>query len=85
MGDTSSSGLPTSWRDVYTLVQDSGERIEEKVDKLAERFDQHLLEHAGNAGERRGEARVLGFGRSTVALVVSLLSGMAAAAAVIRG
>jgi len=89
MGDTTNPGLPTSWRDVHTLVRDSSERIEAKIDTLDLKFNQHLIDHAGSAGEARGrasnQAAVIGFGRSTIALALSLLSGAVALVAVVRG
>lgn len=84
MGDSTTPGLPTSWRDVHTLVRDSSERIEGKLDSLTAAFSTHLLEHAAAAGEARGreagQNRIIGLGRSTVALIVSILAGAASLA-----
>jgi len=84
---TTSPGLPTSWRDVYDLVKHSSERIDAKFDTLNSqvvsldaKFDVHMLEHAKAeglaAGQRAGEARVVGIGRATVALVVSIMAAV---------
>lgn len=84
MGAPENSGLPTSWRDVHTLVRDSSERIEGKLDQLSASFNTHLLDHARadglTAGERQVKVHILGVGRATVALLVSIAAGIASLA-----
>lgn len=59
-------------------------RIEGKLDRLTEAFNAHLLLHAGEAGERRGVAKIARFSKAGIALVVSVLSGTVAVVSLIR-
>lgn len=59
-----------SLRELVLEVRDDMKAVRAKVDT-------HLLEHAIVRGQQRGEARILGFGRSGIALIVSLVSATA--------
>lgn len=81
---------PTSWRDVYALVRDTRLDILTEVGEaktevagLRAKIDTHLLEHATTNGVRAGERKVFGLAKSTIALIVSILSGIAAFSAII--
>ena len=45
---------------------------------LSKAFDGHLREHAESDGVTRGEARVFGFARSSIAIAVAVISAFTA-------
>jgi hypothetical protein len=77
------NGGPISWRDTYALVEGVEQRLGEKIDGLAKTVTALQLERAGCAGEARGRAQVVGWGKAGIAAVVALggFAGGAAAAA----
>lgn len=85
---------PTSWRDVYQLVRDTRKdvleavaAVDKKVEKVGDRVTTIEDERMVEAAARTAEQRVFGKARSivvsTVALVVSILSGVAAVVSVL--
>lgn len=85
---------PTSWRDVYQLVRDTRKdvleavaAVDKKVESVGARVttieDERMVEAAAEAAERRVFGRARSIVVSTVALLVSILSGVAALFSVI--
>jgi hypothetical protein len=70
------NGSRPGWRDVYELVQDSSTRIEGKIDQIDVRVrrleDSALVE----SGKRKGEARILGLARSTLAILIAVSAAL---------
>lgn len=57
--------------------------VRDDVKRVRAQVDTHLLEHAIAKGQARGEARVLGIGRSALAIAISLVSSAVAIASVL--
>jgi hypothetical protein len=81
---------PTSWRDTYALVRDTREdvlaavnRVNTKVDHLTQRVNAIEVARAAASGQSAGEARIAGIARSSIALVLSVISAATALIAVV--
>lgn len=58
--------------------------VRQDVKGVKAMVDTHLLEHAQVKGQAKGEARIFGMARSSVAILVSILSGAAAVWGIVR-
>lgn len=52
--------------------------VRQDVKGVKAQLDTHLLEHAMSKGRVMGEARIFGMARSSLAVMVSVISGIAA-------
>jgi hypothetical protein len=75
---------PISWRDVHALLTEHDAKSEKAHVGIEKRLraleDAELLRR----GQRQGEAKVLGLAKGSLALLVSIISGLGALLALVR-